>query len=82
MLDFWIPGDAVELVAYAHSIDFGAKGYANLIQLAELLGRVGRELDRPAGRLTFVVKSAHIYDTELDYMKNVLRAAESAGWQA
>ncbi|MCU1552383.1 MAG: Thymidylate synthase [Glaciihabitans sp.] len=82
MLDFWIPGDAVELVAYAHSIDFGAKGYANLIQLAELLGRVGRELDRPAGRLSFVVKSAHIYDTELDYMKNVLRAAESAGWQA
>jgi len=24
----------VELVAYAHSIDFGAKGYGNLVELA------------------------------------------------
>ena len=27
MLDFWIPDDAVEQLVYAHSIDFGAKGY-------------------------------------------------------
>ncbi len=26
LLDFWLPGGAVELVTYAHSIDFGAKG--------------------------------------------------------
>jgi thymidylate synthase len=39
LLDFWLrrgPGgnQAVELVVYAHSIDFGAKGYGNLTELA------------------------------------------------
>ncbi len=76
MLDFWIPADAVELVVYAHSIDFGAKGYANLVQLAELQETVARGLDRDAGRLTMVVKSAHIYETELEYIRGVL--AENA----
>ena len=36
LLDFWLPGGAVELVSYAHSIDFGAKGYGNLVELAWL----------------------------------------------
>jgi thymidylate synthase len=75
MLDFWIPESDVELVVYAHSIDFGAKGYGNLVQLAELQHRVARELGRSAGRLTFIVKSAHVYDTEREYMTRVLAEA-------
>jgi thymidylate synthase len=77
MLDFWIPEDSVEQVVYAHSIDFGAKGYANLVQLAELQRHVADRLGRPAGRLTFVVKSAHVYDTERDGMRSVLAQAAS-----
>ena len=75
MLDFWIPDDAVEQLVYAHSIDFGAKGYANLVQLAELQHHVASRLGRPVGRLTFVVKSAHVYDTERDWMRSVLAQA-------
>lgn len=78
MLDFWIPADAVELLVYAHSIDFGAKGYANLVQLAELQREVAAGLGRPAGRLTMVVKSAHVYDTERDWMRSVLERAVTA----
>ena len=78
MLDFWIPEGAVDLVVYAHSIDFGAKGYGNLVQLAELQATVASTLDRPAGRLTFIVKSAHIYDTESAFMRGALAQA-SAG---
>jgi thymidylate synthase len=78
MLDFWIPESAVELVVYAHSIDFGAKGYANLVQLAELQKIVGAALARPIGRLTFIVKSAHVYDTEVSFMRGALAQA-SAG---
>jgi thymidylate synthase len=77
MLDFWIPDAAVEQVVYAHSIDFGAKGYANLVQLAELQHHVAARLGRPAGRLTFVVKSAHVYDTESEWMRSVLAQAGS-----
>ncbi len=75
LLDFWMPSDALELVVYAHSIDFGAKGYANLVQLAELQVQVASALSHPVGRLTFIVKSAHIYDTEAAFMRGALAQA-------
>ena len=76
LLDFWLPAGAVELVVYAHSIDFGAKGYANLVELATLQHHVAAELGRPAGRLLMTVKSAHIYATERGYMRDVLAGAD------
>jgi thymidylate synthase len=71
VLDFWLPDDAVELVVYAHSIDFGAKGYGNLVELASLQRRVADALGLPVGRLVMIVKSAHVYETELEYVKAV-----------
>ena len=75
LLDFWLPGGAVELVAYAHSIDFGAKGYGNLVELAALQQHVAGQLGRPVGRLLMIVKSAHVYETERGDMQDVLAAA-------
>jgi hypothetical protein len=72
LLDFWLPDGAVELVAYAHSIDFGAKGYGNLVELASLQQHVAGQLARPAGRLLMTVKSAHVYETEGGYLRDVL----------
>jgi thymidylate synthase len=74
LLDFWLPGGTVELIAYAHSIDFGAKGYGNLVELAALQHHVAAELGKPAGRLLLVVKSAHVYETELTYLRDILAA--------
>ena len=39
MLDFWAPDGALELVVYAHSLDFGKKAYGNLVELARLQER-------------------------------------------
>ena len=75
MLDFWIRDDALELVVYAHSIDFGAKGYANLVQLADIQHDVAAELGVPIGSLSFIVKSAHIYEPQFGYMRGVLGRA-------
>jgi thymidylate synthase len=72
LLDFWLPDGEVELVTYAHSIDFGAKGYGNLVELAALQQHVAGQLGRPAGRLLMIVKSAHVYDTERSYLLGVL----------
>ena len=36
MLDFWAPAGRLELVVYAHSLDFGKKAYGNLVELARL----------------------------------------------
>jgi thymidylate synthase len=78
MLDFWLPAGTVELVVYAHSIDFGAKGYGNLVELASLQQHVAGALGLPVGRLLMVVKSAHVYETELGYIKGVLRNYSSS----
>jgi thymidylate synthase len=75
MMDFWIPRDTVDLVVYAHSIDFGAKGYGNLVQLASIQHEVAQRLARPVGSLSFIIKSAHVYDTERAYMDGVLARA-------
>ena len=79
LLDFWLPGGAVELVTYAHSIDFGAKGYGNLVELASLQHRVADELGVPARRLVMIVKSAHVYETEREYVLGVLADEHGAG---
>ena len=67
-----LPDGVVELIAYAHSIDFGAKGYGNLVELAALQQHVAGQLGRPAGRLLMIVKSAHVYETERGYLRGVL----------
>jgi thymidylate synthase len=72
LLDFWLPDGAVELVAYAHSIDFGAKGYGNLVELAALQQHVAGQLARPAGRLLMIVKSAHVHESERGYLRDIL----------
>jgi thymidylate synthase len=77
LLDFWLPDGDVELAAYAHSIDFGAKGYGNLVELAWLQHHVADELGRPMGRLLMTVKSAHVYETEFAYVRGVLDSHDS-----
>src|SRR5262249_40157903 len=76
LLDFWIRDGAVELVVYAHSIDFGAKGYGNLTELALLHHTVAAALQRPVAALRFAIKSAHVYDTDRAYMRGVLAATQ------
>ncbi|UFS60324.1 thymidylate synthase [Subtercola endophyticus] len=82
LLDFWLrdqpgrPGEKrVELVVYAHSIDFGAKGYGNLTELAIIQHQVADALQLPVGTLRFIVKSAHIYDTERAEMGQIVAVA-------
>jgi thymidylate synthase len=76
LLDFWLVKGLLQLAVYAHSIDFGTKGYANLVELAALQTRVAGELGVGVGTLTMTVKSAHIYRTELDLMRRLIAATE------
>jgi thymidylate synthase len=78
LLDFWRRGGRLELVVYAHSIDFGKKGFANLVQLAELQRHVAAEINAPVGSLVMIVKSATIYKTEVGLMTEVLKAAHES----
>ena len=80
LLDFWINHGALQLAVYAHGIDFGTKGNANLIELAHIQHRVANELSTPVGALTFIIKSAHIYNTEVDAMRAINAASQLAPW--
>src|SRR5579871_5236660 len=69
-----LPDSALEQGVYAHSIDFGTKGYGNLVELAAIQQRIAAVLDVPVGRLIMTIKSAHIYATERDLMATILAA--------
>jgi thymidylate synthase len=74
LLDFWLVEGKLQLAVYANAIDFGTKGYANLVELAALQTRVAGELGVGVGTLTMTVKSAHIYETELGLMRRIIAA--------
>lgn len=74
LLDFWIRSGLVELIVYAHSLDFGKKAYGNLIELASLQSMVADQLQRSMGPMIIHVKSAHIYKPEWATMQNLIEA--------
>jgi thymidylate synthase len=74
LLDFWISDGQLVAAVYAHSIDFGAKGYGNLVELAFLMERVASALGLAVGRLDFLVKSAHIYASDVELMRDAVAA--------
>jgi thymidylate synthase len=76
LLDFWIPDGALELVVYAHSLDFGKKAYGNLVELARLQEHVAHELSLPVGRLLVHAKSAHVYEPEWALMAQLVDVGE------
>ena len=68
LLDFWRTGGGLELVVYAHSLDFGKKAYGNLVELARLQHEVAAAVGVAPGRLVIQAKSAHVYEPEFAAM--------------
>ena len=72
LLDFWRPHAALELVVYAHSLDFGKKAYGNLVELARLQHEVADAIGDPVGALVIHAKSAHVYEPEFELMRRLV----------
>jgi thymidylate synthase len=75
LLDFWIAQGRLDLVVYAHSLDFGKKAYGNLVELARLQHEVAAAVAVPVGRLLIHAKSAHVYEPELETMRRLTDVA-------
>jgi thymidylate synthase len=73
LLDFWRVSGALDLVVYAHSLDFGKKAYGNLVELARLQREIAERVGVPVGTLAIHAKSAHVYEPELEPMAAVAR---------
>ena len=78
ILDFWRVDGPLELVVYAHSLDFGKKAYGNLVELARLQREVAGQVGAPVGRLVVHAKSAHVYEPEFELMRAVTAAPAGA----
>ena len=76
--DFWLRDGAVELVVYAHSLDFGKKAYGNLVELARLQQHVAGELGAATGAVVVHAKSAHVYEPEWSAMASLVGAGHTA----
>jgi thymidylate synthase len=72
LLDFFLHKQRLELAVFAHSIDFGTKGFANLVELAYLQQHVAEEISSNVGPLTMIVKSAHLYESDVNFMNDLL----------
>ena len=71
LLDFWRARGSLELVVYAHSLDFGKKAYGNLVELARLQHEVAAAVAVPVGSLVVHAKSAHVYAPEFELMRSL-----------
>jgi thymidylate synthase len=75
LLDFWLAKGRLELIVYAHSLDFGKKAYGNLVELARLQHEVAAAVAAPVGALVIHAKSAHVYGPELETMRRLTEVA-------
>jgi thymidylate synthase len=75
LLDFWRAAGPLELVVYAHSLDFGKKAYGNLVELARLQHEVAARVGCAVGALVVYAKSAHVYEPELALMEELTRVS-------
>ena len=73
VIDAWAPDGRVELVVYAHGLDLGKKAYANFVELAALQREIAAGAGLPTGGLVVHVKTAHIYEPELDAMARLVK---------
>lgn len=82
LIDVWAPDGVLEMLVYAHGLDFGKKAYGNLVELAALQLEVAARAGLPAGGLVLHVKTGHIYDPEIDLMTALVDAERALLGQA
>ena len=73
LIDAWAPDGRLQLVAYAHGLDLGKKAYGNFVELAALQREIAAGSGLATGGLVVHVKTAHIYEPELEAMTQLVR---------
>ena len=73
MLDFYMQDKKLNLYVYCRSLDFGCKAYVNLVMLYKILKQVAEEIEAEIGSMNLIVKSAHIYDKDVEKIDDILK---------
>jgi len=79
LLDFQVEQDRLHMYAYCRALDLGTKAYANFVMLYDILADVASRLSLKTGALNLIVKSAHIYDRNMERVSEILDANPQIG---
>lgn len=79
LIDFQIENDTLHMYAYCRALDLGTKAYANFVMLYDILANVAQRLSLKTGALNLIVKSAHIYDRNMERVNEILDANPTIG---
>jgi thymidylate synthase len=82
LIDAWAPDGRIQLVVYAHGLDLGKKAYGNLVELAALQREIAAGAGLPTGGLVIHVKTAHIYEPEIEAMTRLVKATDRPNEQS
>lgn len=73
MIDFYVENEQLNMYVYCRSLDFGCKAYVNLVMLYNILKQVAIEINIKVGDMNLIVKSAHVYDKDMDKVNTILK---------
>lgn len=79
LIDFSIENGVLCMYAYCRALDLGTKAYANFVMLYQLLADVAQRLSLKTGSLNLIVKSAHIYERNMDRVNEILACEPNIG---
>lgn len=72
MIDFYVENEKLNMYIYCRSLDFGSKAYVNLVMLYKILKQVANAINIEIGSMNLTVKSAHVYQKDMDKVNNIL----------
>lgn len=72
MIDFYVENKTLNMYVYCRSLDFGSKAYVNLVMLYNILKQVADEINIGVGNMNIIVKSAHVYEKDMEKVNNIL----------
>lgn len=72
MIDFYVENKTLNMYVYCRSLDFGSKAYVNLVMLYNILKQVADEINIGVGNMNIIVKSAHVYEKDMEKVNKIL----------
>jgi len=79
LIDFNVENGKLSMYAYCRALDLGTKAYANFVMLYQILENVASRVPMEVGSLNLLIKSAHIYDRNMERVNEILDANPELG---
>ena len=73
LFDFDVSGNNLDVYVYARALDFGAKAYANMVCIKEMLEKISKLTKYNVGNMHLICKSVHIYDYDYDKIFKIIK---------